>query len=344
MYFDAFIRISGIAILLLSAAIAFRDARSTMAARLFIGLAITFVATLLTYTPENLSLSEPIHSFVRIIDIPNAVFVWLFGLSLFNDELKITRYHWIGGMIYCVAVIVLRLGQSGVVNLDTALSLILVDTIALGLMGHLFLTTLKGRTDDLLESRRRTRFYFVGSMAVTVSLYALADLALRTSYAASVPTFKAAIALPVIVWAAWWLMNVTPQKLIFETEMKPRSLSFKDRELLKKLEQEFVDTEAYLEPGLTIDGLAERVGSTAYRLRGLINQEMGHRHFSSYINAMRIAAVKQAFRDPKNEDVPILTIALDSGFNSISPFNRAFKAQEGLTPSEFRKRLKSEVA
>jgi len=34
--------------------------------------------------------------------------------------------------------------------------------------------------------------------------------------------------------------------------------------------------------------------------------------------------------------VPISTIALDAGFQSLGPFNRAFKTETGLTPSEFR--------
>jgi AraC-like DNA-binding protein len=35
--------------------------------------------------------------------------------------------------------------------------------------------------------------------------------------------------------------------------------------------------------------------------------------------------------------VPVLTIAMDTGFRSIGPFNRAFKADTGLTPTEFRR-------
>jgi AraC-like DNA-binding protein len=34
--------------------------------------------------------------------------------------------------------------------------------------------------------------------------------------------------------------------------------------------------------------------------------------------------------------VPITTIALDAGFRSLGPFNRAFKGETGVTPSEFR--------
>jgi AraC-like DNA-binding protein len=36
--------------------------------------------------------------------------------------------------------------------------------------------------------------------------------------------------------------------------------------------------------------------------------------------------------------VPVLTIAMDAGFQSIGPFNRAFKAATDLTPTEFRRR------
>ena len=44
-----------------------------------------------------------------------------------------------------------------------------------------------------------------------------------------------------------------------------------------------------------------------------------------------------ALGDPAQAAVPILTIALDAGFGSIGPFNRAFKAHTGVTPSEYRR-------
>jgi AraC-like DNA-binding protein len=46
----------------------------------------------------------------------------------------------------------------------------------------------------------------------------------------------------------------------------------------------------------------------------------------------------QALSDPTQRAVPISTIALDAGFQSLGPFNRAFKAETGVTPSEFRER------
>ena len=46
---------------------------------------------------------------------------------------------------------------------------------------------------------------------------------------------------------------------------------------------------------------------------------------------------KAALTDPCQIEVPVLTIALDAGFQSIGPFNRAFKAATNLTPTEFRR-------
>ena len=33
----------------------------------------------------------------------------------------------------------------------------------------------------------------------------------------------------------------------------------------------------------------------------------------------------------------MITIAMDAGFQSLGPFNRAFKATTGVTPTEYRR-------
>jgi len=323
--------------------LALRDARSAGPSRYLIGVGITVSASLISYTPEFLRLPGPVHIIVRIMDIPNAVFVWLFGLSLFEDTFKMDRWHWLACVAYCLPVALLRLFQFELFTADPTILLLIVDLIALGMMAHLAFTTLAGRGDDLMEIRRRSRFRFVVGMSITVISYALSDLLLATAFVDYVPTIKAAIVLPAVAWVAMWSLSMPSEVLIFgnRSDQIAASLSFKERQLLEKLEAEMVDREAYLDPSLTIDALAVSIGSTAHGLRSLINQQLGHRHFSAYVNAMRVEAVKRAFANPGNRDVPILTIALNSGFNSISPFNRAFKAKEGVTPSAFRQALKA---
>jgi AraC-like DNA-binding protein len=95
----------------------------------------------------------------------------------------------------------------------------------------------------------------------------------------------------------------------------------------------------YRTEGLTIAVLASQIGEQEYRLRRLINGELGFRNFTAFLNSYRLAEVRDALADPAQKDVPILTIAIDAGFGSLGPFNRAFREAEGMTPSEYRNRL-----
>jgi AraC-like DNA-binding protein len=93
----------------------------------------------------------------------------------------------------------------------------------------------------------------------------------------------------------------------------------------------------YREPDLSIASLSRKLDIPEYRLRHLINQQLGHRNFNAFVNGYRLAEAEAALRDPAQAAVPVLTIALDAGFGSIGPFNRAFKAHTGLTPTEYRR-------
>ena len=44
---------------------------------------------------------------------------------------------------------------------------------------------------------------------------------------------------------------------------------------------------------------------------------------------------KRLLADP-DQGQPILDVAFECGFGSVGPFNRAFRAQVGVTPREFR--------
>ena len=117
-----------------------------------------------------------------------------------------------------------------------------------------------------------------------------------------------------------------------------RDLSAPDRAALHRLKHLMASERAYRQEGLTIGVLAVRLGMPEYRLRTLINDGLGHRNFNAFLNRYRLEEVKAALADPNQVEVPVLTIALDAGFQSLAPFNRAFKADTGLTPTEFRRR------
>ena len=93
----------------------------------------------------------------------------------------------------------------------------------------------------------------------------------------------------------------------------------------------------YREPSQSVGSLANRMGLPEHKLRRLINHGLGHRNFSAFLNTYRLADARRWLADPAQRDTPILTIAMDAGFQSIGPFYRAFKAETGVTPSEFRR-------
>ena len=81
----------------------------------------------------------------------------------------------------------------------------------------------------------------------------------------------------------------------------------------------------YRDETMTIAKLAAQLGEPEYRLRRLINGQLGHRNFAAFLNGYRLDEVRAALSDPDQRQVPILTIALDAGFGSLGPFNRAFR-------------------
>ncbi|HMT06639.1 MAG TPA: helix-turn-helix domain-containing protein [Pyrinomonadaceae bacterium] len=117
------------------------------------------------------------------------------------------------------------------------------------------------------------------------------------------------------------------------TEEKRALLSNDElRRQSERLEQLLVSERPYLEPSLTLTELSRMLGVNTTVLSYVINQSQGC-NFNDLINRYRVEAVKAELA--KGSDEQLLTIALDSGFNSKATFNRAFKKFTGLSPSEY---------
>jgi len=119
--------------------------------------------------------------------------------------------------------------------------------------------------------------------------------------------------------------------------MDPAPTDPAEERLAQALEHTMTVERAYRAEDMSLASLATRLDVPEYRLRRLINQRLGYRNFNAYINGFRLDAVRAALLDPARRELPVLTLALDAGFQSIGPFNRAFKAATGRTPTEFRK-------
>lgn len=92
----------------------------------------------------------------------------------------------------------------------------------------------------------------------------------------------------------------------------------------------------YLNPSLSIRNLAEEISMNSRDLSILINQKL-QLHFFDFVNEYRIREAMDILRNPTKNELTILEILYDVGFNSKSSFNTAFKKHTGKTPTEFRK-------
>lgn len=102
---------------------------------------------------------------------------------------------------------------------------------------------------------------------------------------------------------------------------------------LTRLTHAMTEDRVYRRDGLTLAALAETLGLGETALRSLINQELGYRNFNDFLHHYRL---QEAAARLTGEDLPILSIALDCGYGSVGPFNRAFRQRFGMTPTEYR--------
>ena len=68
----------------------------------------------------------------------------------------------------------------------------------------------------------------------------------------------------------------------------------------------------------------------------VLNQEIG-KNFYRYVNEHRVERFKELVGRKESSQKKLLSLALESGFNSKPAFNAVFKKLTGLTPSEFQR-------
>ena len=101
--------------------------------------------------------------------------------------------------------------------------------------------------------------------------------------------------------------------------------------MAEKLKVYINKNKSYLDPQLSLSGLAKDIDIHPNKLSFIINEKTGN-NFNEFINSFRLEHFKEIANDPEFKNITILGLAYESGFNSKSVFNSYFKKITGKTP------------
>lgn len=188
----------------------------------------------------------------------------------------------------------------------------------------------RGLPDDLNAARRSMRYVVLalsGAVGVVVAIASFVGQGVVAQPMAAILILS--LCLGVAAFGAEIERRLVPQT--------KTPLDARETLILKRLRE--VMAESYSDPDLTLSRLAQKLDVPEHRLRRVIHLGEGQGHFSGYLNTYRL----NAFKARADDEATILELALGVGYNSLSAFNRAFKATEGVTPSAFRAARKAKT-
>ena len=199
-----------------------------------------------------------------------------------------------------------------------------------------FVEVLSGYNTAMPKYERRFRQTFVFVFAVMIAIVLLWALNVNeNSFGARwADTALLACAFTSIVGTNLAMSFRKRHPLATLKASKPRAAI--DTGLAKRILYALEQEQRFATPNIKLADLAADLGEQDYKVTQCITGFLGYRNFNHLINSHRINFAKEALANRDNEKLPILSIAFDCGFNSLGPFNRAFKQQVGMTPREYR--------
>lgn len=207
---------------------------------------------------------------------------------------------------------------------------------------HLAYLCISQWRDDLVDSRRRLRAMLFLSACAVMAIYIASEISGTIFMRSAIGSITGAgllLALSTTLGVFWLIETSNDQAQASVTEPSSASrvtaneIPEQYQSLYRALKQ-FMDNQGFTEPRLTLTRLAERLDTQEHRLRILINQSLGYRNFSNYLNDHRLPLACESLI--KQPDLAITNLAYDLGYGSITSFNRAFKEAYGVSPSHYR--------
>ncbi len=118
-------------------------------------------------------------------------------------------------------------------------------------------------------------------------------------------------------------------------KMFANSRTNRGAETFSKVKNHIQKEQRYLDPYFSLEKLAEELDMSVSGLSKIINTN-SNTNFSDFVNAFRVAQVKELLASNEFSEYTIAAIGLECGFNSKSTFYSAFKKNTGITPVQYK--------
>ncbi len=264
--------------------------------------------------------------------------LWLFGHKLFSDNPRIPSLFWPLTATYLILWLP-NWVQAPSTTIDRVLFDLIPQLVKLGFVVHLLYMTVAGRSGDLVNERLKLRIPMAAGGGVLCAVVIIFELWLSGTSLMSIELFGSTIFVLLSFAANLYVFRLREDfPTLPQAQVQPQ-IETKEKEPtdfqseIDAIEQQMADR-LYATHGVTIGDLAGQINLPEYKLRTIINRQMGYRNFNQFLNFYRIKEASTRLLEQR--ELPILTIALDIGFKSLSSFNKAFKDIHEQTPSEFR--------
>lgn len=343
---DVIVRVAG-ATLLLTAAAILSTSRDRSGRLFFLPLAICLCGFLAGNTPDPaLRLSDPAGQVAVFPSGFAAVFLWWFCLSVFDRSFRPRGLVLATGVVW-IAIAAVDRGLFGEALAGVGLSWLLI-VLGFGMVGHLAWRLIADRPGDLIDSRRQARIVVVVLMAGQLFADLVVDVVMGLDWQ---PRAFSILQNAVLLAFTGMLLHPrlrpsphvdTPQPVSptpagpGRGALEPMEASPEMLRLAERLRVLIEVDRVHLDPDLTFDRFVTLMGASDRSVRRLINQQLGHDHFRTFLNSHRMIEARRRLADPAHRHDKLITIALDSGFSSLASFNRVFQDAEACPPSAYR--------
>ena len=274
-------------------------------------------------------------------------FFWLFSKSIFDDEFEYGSIHnMVLATVIAVYYIIYLQNRFYLLGSEPALHLVsgfLAQLISLVFVILAIVEAFRGKASDLVEGRLRFRYVFILIAATVIMVTLLVEISLKDLEPPPVLAFIQKL----FIAALAFFFSVKTLQLkhgfLFKEPKKATKVDElaqdpSQQRILDKPSQAMMDEKWYKTEGLTISKLAQQLEEQEYKVRKIINQQMGFNNFNQCLNSFRVEEACQVLSNPQKAEFTVLEIAYGLGYQSLAPFNKAFKQQTQLTPTEYRKK------